>query len=63
LRFEGILKIDLQGNRAPTAKSRQIRLLERAGHSAHSMASEFFTDDGLGFDPSAKETLIELPIG
>ena len=30
LRFEGILKIDLQGNRPPKAKNRQIRLLERA---------------------------------
>src|SRR5262249_36265857 len=27
LRFEGILKIDLQGNRPPKAKNRQIRLL------------------------------------
>jgi len=30
LRFEGILKIDLQGNRTPKAKIRQIRLLVRA---------------------------------
>jgi len=34
LRFEGILKIDLQGNRAPKAKNRQIRLLERAQSSS-----------------------------
>jgi hypothetical protein len=30
MRFEGILKIDLQGNRTPKAKIRQIRLLVRA---------------------------------
>jgi len=30
LRFEGILKFDLQGNRPPKAKNRQIRLLKRA---------------------------------
>jgi len=30
LRFEGIPQIDLQENRAPKAKIRQIRLLERA---------------------------------
>ena len=34
LRFEGILKIDLQGNRPPKAKNRQIRLLERAQSSS-----------------------------
>src|SRR5262245_46560967 len=34
LRFEGILKIDLQGNRLPKDKNRQIRLLERAQSSS-----------------------------
>src|SRR5262249_34664870 len=34
LRFEGILKIDLQGNRTPMVKNRQIRLLERAQSSS-----------------------------
>src|SRR5262245_42596670 len=33
LRFEGILEINLQGNRPPMAKNRQIRLLERAQSS------------------------------
>src|SRR5262249_323858 len=34
LRFEGILKIDLQGNRTPMVKNRQIRLLERTQSSS-----------------------------
>src|SRR5262249_25445471 len=33
-RFSSILKINLQGNRPPTVKNRQIRLLERAQSSS-----------------------------
>jgi len=44
-------KSNLQENRAPTAKNRQIRLLERTNHPAHSMAFKFFTDDYLARHP------------
>jgi hypothetical protein len=47
LRFEGILKFDLQGNRPPRAKNRQIRLLERA-QSFSPFNSFFFTGDQAG---------------
>src|SRR5262249_55646397 len=47
LRFEGILKIDLQGNRPPKAKTGKFDYLSVPNHPAHSMAFEFFTDDYL----------------
>src|SRR5438132_633746 len=40
------LKMEFASKQLPRSKDRQIRLLERSpGHSARSMASEFFTDD------------------
>src|SRR6516162_1073254 len=45
LRFEGILKIDLQGNRLPKAKTGKFDYLSGPNHPAHSIAFKFFTDD------------------
>src|SRR5262249_20190885 len=38
-------KSNLQENRAPTAKNRQIDYLSEPNHPTHSMAFKFFTDD------------------
>src|SRR5262245_34056465 len=47
LRFEGILKIDLQGNRPQRPKTGKFDNLSVPNHPANSMAIEFFTDDYL----------------
>jgi hypothetical protein len=45
-RFEGILKIEFAGKQLPKAqKPANFDYSSAPGHSAHSMASEFFTDD------------------
>jgi hypothetical protein len=45
LRFEGILKSICKEIALQRPKSGKFDYLSAPGHSAHSMASEFFTDD------------------
>jgi hypothetical protein len=48
LRFEGISKSNLQGNRSQGPKTGKFDYLTLTNRSALSMASEFFTDDVRG---------------